>query len=161
MKIDLPELQGDPIYVAREKCKLAAEQVNGRVITEDTSLVFNALGDMPGPYIKWFLDSCKHEGLNRILNGFDDKSCYALTVVAYFDGQEIHVFEGRTAGKVVPARGEKAFGWDPIFECTEGEVSGKTYAEMSAEEKNSISHRGRSFRQLKEHISKNNGAIFY
>ncbi len=47
-KIDLPELQGDPIEIAKEKCKLAAQKVNGAVFTEDTSLCFNALNGLPG-----------------------------------------------------------------------------------------------------------------
>jgi hypothetical protein len=51
-KIDLPELQGDPEEVSREKCLLAATAVGGPVIVEDTSLCFVALGDLPGVYIK-------------------------------------------------------------------------------------------------------------
>ncbi|PAA59174.1 hypothetical protein BOX15_Mlig015606g1 [Macrostomum lignano] len=46
--IDLPELQGLPEMVAREKCRLAAERVGGPVLVEDTSLCFNALGGLPG-----------------------------------------------------------------------------------------------------------------
>jgi inosine triphosphate pyrophosphatase len=49
---DLPELQGEPVDVSIEKCKLAASQVGGPVIVEDTSLCFNALGGLPGVYIK-------------------------------------------------------------------------------------------------------------
>ena len=60
-KVDLPELQGDPLEIAKEKCRLAAEKIGGAVITEDTSLCFNALHGLPGPYIKWFLDSCGHD----------------------------------------------------------------------------------------------------
>eukprot|EP00529_Nitzschia_sp_RCC80_P001324 CAMPEP_0113517278 /NCGR_PEP_ID=MMETSP0014_2-20120614/42141_1 /TAXON_ID=2857 /ORGANISM="Nitzschia sp." /LENGTH=93 /DNA_ID=CAMNT_0000414399 /DNA_START=56 /DNA_END=333 /DNA_ORIENTATION=- /assembly_acc=CAM_ASM_000159 len=66
-KIDLPELQGDPVEIAKEKCRLASKQVNGPVFTEDTSLCFNALNGLPGPYIKWFLESLGHDGLNRML----------------------------------------------------------------------------------------------
>ena len=51
-KIDLPELQGEPEEVSREKCCLAAAAVGGPVIVEDTSLCFVALGDLPGVYIK-------------------------------------------------------------------------------------------------------------
>lgn len=40
-------------------------------MVEDTSLCYNALGGMPGPYIKWFLDKLGHEGLNKILAGYD------------------------------------------------------------------------------------------
>ncbi len=50
--LDLPELQGEPEDVAREKCKMAAAQVEGPVMVEDTSLCFNALGGLPGVYIK-------------------------------------------------------------------------------------------------------------
>lgn len=148
-KIDLPELQGQPFEIAKEKCRLAAKTVNGAVLTEDTSLCFNALNSMPGPYIKWFLENCGHDGLNRMLDGFDDLSAFAQTIVAYTGGpdEEVHVFEGRTDGKIVGARGPLDFGWDPIFEPNEGE--GKTYAEMTKEFKNSISHRGRSFEKVR------------
>ena len=54
IKLDLPELQGDPEYIVSEKCRIASLQVGGPVIVEDTSLCFNALGGLPGPYIKWF-----------------------------------------------------------------------------------------------------------
>jgi Ham1 family len=47
----VPELQGEPDEIATEKCKLAAAQVGGPVIVEDTSLCFNALGGLPGPYM--------------------------------------------------------------------------------------------------------------
>jgi hypothetical protein len=46
--IDLPELQGDPVEVAKEKCRLASKATNGPVLTEDTSLCFNSLGGLPG-----------------------------------------------------------------------------------------------------------------
>ena len=51
-KIDLPELQGEPEEVSKEKCRLAAKEVNGPVMVEDTSLCYNALGGLPGVYIK-------------------------------------------------------------------------------------------------------------
>ena len=51
-KIDLPELQGEPDEVSSEKCRLAVEKVQGPVLVEDTSLCYNALGGLPGVYIK-------------------------------------------------------------------------------------------------------------
>ena len=57
-KIDLPELQGDPENIAIEKCKIAANIVGGPVLTEDTSLCFNALSGLPGVYIKWLEKMC-------------------------------------------------------------------------------------------------------
>lgn len=158
-KIDLPELQGDPVEVATEKCKLAAEALGGQpVVTEDTSLCYNALHGLPGPYIKWFLDKCGHDGLNRMLDGYEDKSGYAQTVVACTTtgrAEDIVVFDGRTNGTIVRARGALDFGWDPIFEPKEQQQGGdkkKTYAEMSGEEKDGISHRSRAFLQLREYL---------
>jgi inosine/xanthosine triphosphate pyrophosphatase family protein len=55
-------------------------------MVEDTCLCFNALQGLPGPYIKWFLQKLGHDGLNRMLAGFDDKSAYALCVFAYSSG---------------------------------------------------------------------------
>ena len=55
---DLPELQGEPVDVSLEKCKLAAKEVGGPVIVEDTSLCFNALGGLPGVYVKVSHELC-------------------------------------------------------------------------------------------------------
>ncbi|CAB1332006.1 unnamed protein product [Coregonus sp. 'balchen'] len=60
-KIDLPEYQGEPDEISIQKCKEAAKQVDGPVIVEDTCLCFRALGGLPGPYIKWFLDKLRPE----------------------------------------------------------------------------------------------------
>lgn len=62
--VDLPEYQGEPEEIAREKCKIALELVKEPVLVEDTSLCFNGLNGLPGPYIKWFLDKLKPEGNN-------------------------------------------------------------------------------------------------
>jgi inosine triphosphate pyrophosphatase len=80
-------------------------------------------------------------------------------VVAFTTGPdaEIHVFDGRTSGKIVLPRGPLDFGWDPIFEPDEGK--GKTYAEMSIQEKNAISHRSRSFAKLRSYLSENASSI--
>eukprot|EP00903_Cladosiphon_okamuranus_P012851 g12008.t2 len=157
-KVDLPELQGEPHEVSREKCRLAAEQVQGAVMVEDTGLCFNALGGLPGPYIKWFMDGTGHEGLNSILAGFSDKTAYAQCVFAFCagPGKEVKIFDGRTAGSIVPARGPTNFGWDPVFQPEGRDV---TYAEMPKEDKNAISHRGRALGMLKEYVAANAGQI--
>mmetsp|Transcript_23909 Transcript_23909/g.33442 ORF Transcript_23909/g.33442 Transcript_23909/m.33442 type:complete len:253 (-) Transcript_23909:383-1141(-) len=117
-KIDIPEFQGDPIDVAKEKCKMAVDHVKGPVITEDTSLCFNALGGLPGVYIKWFLQKLGHDGLNNLLAAYSDKSAYAQCIFCYCKApdEKIHTFVGRCPGSIVPARGDTGFGWDPIFQ---------------------------------------------
>lgn len=152
--IDLPEYQGTPEEVVRAKCKLAAEHIKGPVIVEDTSLCFNALGGMPGPYIKWFLKEIKPEGLHKLLAGFDDKSAYALCIFGYSSGQpgavpEVKIFPGRCDGTIVSPRGPPDFGWDPCFQPN---GFTQTYAEMPKETKNGISHRGKAMASLKEFV---------
>ncbi|KAJ1985965.1 nucleoside triphosphate pyrophosphohydrolase ham1 [Dimargaris cristalligena] len=149
--IDLPEIQGETAEVSADKCRRAAEVVQGPVITEDTSLCFNALHGLPGPYIKWFMGKLKHEGLNSMLAGFEDKTAYALCTFAYSagPGHEPIIFEGKTDGRVVPARGSASFGWDPIFE-PEGYT--ETYAEMPCKLKNTISHRYRALEKLQAYL---------
>ncbi|KAL0366759.1 UNVERIFIED_CONTAM: Inosine triphosphate pyrophosphatase [Sesamum radiatum] len=51
LKLDLPELQGEPEEISKEKARLAAKEVNGPVLVEDTCLCFNALKGLPGPYM--------------------------------------------------------------------------------------------------------------
>jgi inosine triphosphate pyrophosphatase len=58
----LLRIQGEPDEIAIAKCKAALAIVNKPVLVEDTSLCFNALYGLPGPYIKWFLDKLKPEG---------------------------------------------------------------------------------------------------
>ena len=150
-KIDLPELQGEPEEISAQKCMLAAKEVGGPVMVEDTSLCFNALGGLPGPYIKWFLEKTGHAGLNNLLAAYDDKSAYAQCIFSYSSGpgHAPVVFDGRTAGRIVPARGPTDFGWDPVFE-PEGLTT--TYAEMDKAEKNKISHRYRALAKVQEHL---------
>ncbi|KAF7789430.1 hypothetical protein EIP86_000374 [Pleurotus ostreatoroseus] len=145
--LDVPELQGTTEEIAKEKCRRAAELLNGPCITEDTALCFEALNGLPGPYIKHFLKELGLEGLNTLLVGFSTTAAYALCTFAYSagPGSEPILFEGRTDGKIVPPRGAGKFGWNPVFEV---EGTGKTFAEMSEDEKNAISHRYRALEKL-------------
>jgi len=149
--LDLPEIQGTTQEIAREKCKRAAELIGRPVITEDTALCFAAMNGLPGPYIKFFLRDLGHDGLNHMLDGFSTRAAWALCTFAYSagPGSEPVLFEGRTDGKIVPARGPARFGWDPVFEA---EDTGLTYAEMEATQKNIISHRGRALQKLRDYL---------
>ena len=158
-KIDLPELQGaDPVEVSLEKCRLAAEQVQGPVLVEDTSLCYNALQGLPGIYIKWFLDKLGHEGLNNLLAAYPDKSAYAQCIFSLSLGPGCTpvAFVGQAPGRIVPARGPLDFGWDPIF-LPDGYE--QTYAELSKDVKNAMSHRFRSLQKVQEFLIENEAAI--
>ncbi|XP_067563747.1 inosine triphosphate pyrophosphatase isoform X4 [Pseudorca crassidens] len=103
---------------------LVAPGVQGPVLVEDTCLCFNALGGLPGPYIKWFLEKLKPEGLHQLLAGFQDKSAYALCTFALSTGdpsEPVRLFRGRTScisstpsGTPVPLSSGRARLWCPV-----------------------------------------------
>jgi inosine triphosphate pyrophosphatase len=150
--LDLVEIQGTVEEVTRDKCRRAAEAINGPVLVEDTCLCFKAMNGLPGPYIKWFMQSLGPQHLHKLLSGFDDKSAQAVCTFGYSEGpgHEPILFQGRTDGKLVESRGSTVFGWDSCFEYP---PTGKTYAEMEKSEKNAISHRGKALEKLKEWLA--------
>ena len=97
--------------------------------------------------------------LPSLLAAYEDKTAYAQCVFAFVGevGEEPVTFDGRCPGRIVAARaeeGKEAFGWDPIFEPTEGR-GGRTFAEMAEDEKNGLSHRGRALAMLKDWLRQN------
>ena len=95
--LDLEEVQGTIEQVTESKARRAAEQVGGPVLVDDTSLCFNALHGLPGPYIKWFMASIGHQGLNDLLAAYEDKSAEAVATFGYCEGpgKEVKLFQGR------------------------------------------------------------------
>jgi len=158
--LDLPELQGSSEYIVTEKCRLAAEKVGGAVMVEDVSLEFDALGGLPGPYIKWFLKSLGAAGLPGLVPSGEPRGAHARCTFGFTPrpGAPVQIFHGIVEGVVPPQpRGDNAFGWDPVFQPTEG--GGLTFAEMSAEAKNNISHRRRAVDLLKDYLMSNLDAV--
>ena len=83
-----------------------------------------------------------------MLQAFDNREAFAQCLVAVHDGEKIRVAEGKVRGAIATElRGKNGFGWDVLF-IPEGDT--RTYAEMSAAEKNAISHRRQAFTALKE-----------
>ena len=152
LDLDLPEYQGDSEEIAIKKC-LEAESIIPQnaypYIIEDTGLHFNCLNGLPGPYIKWFLKSIGNEGLVKITQPYEDKTAYiqCILTLKINDKTSPKSFIGKIDGTIVPARGKKDFGWDPIFE-----VNGKTFGEMDIDTKNQYSHRFKAFQKLNDTI---------
>ncbi|CAG0922963.1 unnamed protein product [Notodromas monacha] len=151
--IDLPEFQGEPDDIIKEKCRAAFLILQEPVLVEDTCLCFTAMGGLPGPYIKWFLDKLKPEGLHQMLTAWDDKSAEAICTFGYMANEtdDPVLFKGITRGKIVSPRGPRDFGWDP---CFQPEGYDQTYAELPKEIKNQISHRRRALDELRAYFAK-------
>ncbi|HEV2720570.1 MAG TPA: non-canonical purine NTP pyrophosphatase [Thermoanaerobaculia bacterium] len=150
--IGLPEIQAADVEdITRYKLEVARTKgYSGRLIVEDVSLGFDQLGNFPGPFVRWLLEAAGGAGLAVIAYALRDRRARAQCCVAYWDGSKGHVFLGECAGEVlVEPRGDRNFGWDAWFQPR---GSSKTFAEMSPDEKDRLSHRGDAYRKLAEHL---------
>jgi inosine triphosphate pyrophosphatase len=157
IQIELEEYQDTSKNIAIKKAIEAAKYTDKfPYIVEDVSLEINALGKFPGPYIKWFLKALTLANIYKIVSVFDDHSAQAICTLAVKESQDAQpvVFEGIVKGTIVAPRGTTNFGWDPIFEPIgqDANVLVKTFAEMSKDEKNKISHRCAALTQLKHYL---------
>jgi non-canonical purine NTP pyrophosphatase (RdgB/HAM1 family) len=153
MAAEVPEIQSLSLAeIVEHKAKAAYEIAKGPVLVEDTSLVFHALGKLPGPLIKWFLTELDNYGLCQLLNGYPDRSATASVLFGYYDGRELHTFEGRAKGSIAnhPV-GERGFGWDPIFIPI---GHNKTWGEMTKEEQSNSSMRRIALAKLEDYLKK-------
>lgn len=147
----LPEIQAATVEeITRYKLETARSKGYGRLIVEDVSLGFDELGNFPGPYVRWLLEAAGGKGLAAIAYALNNRSARAQCCVAYWTGSEGRLFVGETAGEIlVQPRGPQRFGWDAWFQP---EGSTKTFAEMTDDEKDAVSHRGKAYRKLAEHL---------
>lgn len=145
---NLIEIQtSDLSDVVRHKVNHAYEILKCPVMVEDSGLIFSAWNGLPGALVKWFEKSVGCEGMIRMLEPFGNKEATAICHVAVRDGDNILVAKGEVKGMIANSpKGNNGFGWDVIF-IPHG--YSRTFAEMSAEEKNSISHRRKAFEILK------------
>lgn len=150
-KLDIPEVQSaDTQKVALAKAKTAYKVLGAPVIVDDTSLVINAWGQLPGAFIRWFLDDLGNEGILRMLDGFSERTAIASTVLGYCDKDGVKTYSAEVKGIIVKKpRGVNGFGFDPIF-IPRG--STKTFAEMSDKEKNAISMRKVAAQKLRQDL---------
>lgn len=148
--LDLPEIQSlDLVEVVRNKAVAAWKRIGRPVLVEDTGLELVGLDGFPGPLVRWLLTSVGPGGIARIAHSFDDQRATARCLLCAFDGRRELLGEGVVEGSVtVGPRGRRGFGWDSVFIPDDG--GGRTYGEMSEDEKNRISHRRKAFEALRE-----------
>ncbi|MBD5297438.1 MAG: non-canonical purine NTP diphosphatase [Bacteroides sp.] len=153
---DIPEtadtLQGN----AELKARFVKERYGYDCFADDTGLLVDALDGAPGVYSARYAGPGHDSAANMALllenlRGVTDRKAHFSTVIALIQGEEMLTFEGRVDGTITetPA-GTDGFGYDPIFRPDGHE---ETFAQMSADQKNAISHRGRATAQLIQHLS--------
>lgn len=151
LEMSLDEIQSlDSKKIISHKLGEASKIHAGEFIVEDTSLEFVGMNGLPGPFIKYFVDNIGINGLYGLSKQFGNEAI-AKTIIGYKDKDgKILFFEGIKHGIIVKPRGEKNFSWDPVF-IPEGHKV--TYAEMTIEQKNKISHRKLAIDKLKFYLS--------
>lgn len=147
LDIDLPEPQAlEPEDVAKAKARAAFERLGRAVVVEDSGLAVGSWGGFPGALVKWLEKSAGLERIARMLDPFSDRSAQAVCALAYFDGETLHTARGVAHGSIADSpRGSQGFGWDALFVPAGGE---RTFAEMTPQEKDRVSHRGLAWAEL-------------
>ncbi|MDX2247501.1 MAG: RdgB/HAM1 family non-canonical purine NTP pyrophosphatase [Bacteroidia bacterium] len=122
---------------------------------DDTGLEVEALEGRPGVYsARYAGEGCSYEdNVRKMLTemtGKKNRKARFRTVIAFFDGEKTEIFEGIVEGEIATEPyGEGGFGYDPIFKP---EGHSLTFAALTPEEKNKISHRGKAVRSFARFI---------
>jgi len=165
---DVEETGATLVENARLKAVALMEATGMAAVSDDTGLEIDALGGAPGVYSARY--SGEHatyaENVSKVLAELDRVGATSpaqraatfrsVAFVAYPDGGEMWA-EGTVAGVIAPrAVGGAGFGYDPVF--VPDDCGGRTFAQMDAEEKHRVSHRGRAFRALAELLGADPGS---
>jgi XTP/dITP diphosphohydrolase len=147
-----PEETGDSFEAnATLKARAAVEASGLPALADDSGLVVPALGGAPGIYSARWAGAAKDfriamERVQRELGDRDRSARFVAVLALGWPGGRIELFRGEVAGRLVwPPRGERGFGYDPMF-VPRGGV--ETFGEMEPAEKHRISHRARAFAAL-------------
>ena len=151
LRVKAREIQDDEIgNIAEASALEATDKTRLPVIAEDAGLFVDALNGFPGPYSKYVLHTVGKEGILKLLESRGDRKARFKSAVA-FSSPDRHSkrFLGVVEGSISESiRGSGGFGFDPIF--IPAESPHRTFAEMTIQEKNKFSHRGRALRKFAE-----------
>ncbi|WP_338393410.1 RdgB/HAM1 family non-canonical purine NTP pyrophosphatase [Fulvitalea axinellae] len=154
--VDLPEEQDTMEGNSSQKARYVYDHFGVDCFADDSGLEVDALNGAPGVYSARFAgpqrkDSDNIDLLLTKLQGNSQRGARFRTVITLIEGGKETQFTGTAEGDITEARsGEKGFGYDPVFRPEGMEL---TFAEISAEEKNRISHRGKAVRSLVEYLA--------
>lgn len=143
-RLELVEIQSDSLEeIAKEKARNAYSKTHKPVIVEDDGLFVDALVGFPGQYSSYVFKTIGNAGVLKLLEGREDRSASFRSLVAFFDGNSLQLFEGKVAGKISEKIAQGGWGYDPIFVPEGADV---TFAELS--NKNDYSHRRKALEKF-------------
>jgi XTP/dITP diphosphohydrolase len=149
--VDIPETGNTLDANASIKSKYVFERTGKDCFSDDTGLEIEALNGEPGVYsARYAGENCSfQDNMDKVLKNLDGKenrkACFRTVISLLLNGEE-HFFEGRVDGEILTEEhGKDGFGYDPIFRPNGFE---ETFAEMSMDQKNVISHRGLAVTKL-------------
>ncbi len=155
--IDIPEEQDTLEGNALQKANFIYKRFSIPCFADDTGLEINALDGKPGVYsaryaqndVKNSSQPVTDANVNKVLRNLEnkkDRTARFKTVIAYIENNNKYFFDGVVSGTITIARkGKDGFGYDPVFQP---DGHDKTYAQMTLEEKNLMSHRAIAFRKF-------------
>ena len=153
---DLPETSDTLEGNARQKARYVWDNYRVSCFADDTGLEVTALAMAPGVYSARYAGDQRNSADNmrlllENLQNHSDRSARFRTVICLILEGEEYLFEGMVQGTIRPEpSGTEGFGYDPVFEPSGYAI---TFAEMSIEEKNLISHRGKAIAALRDFLS--------
>lgn len=151
LELDLVEIQElDPRKIVEHKLREARKKSKDMIAVEDVSFSMAALGGLPGPQIKWFIQTLGAKGLLDLSKRLGKDGAKASATVGLITKQgKVHYFGGEVTGKIVSPRGDTSFGFDPIFQP---DGMSKTFGELETGVKNIISHRAKAWSKVREYL---------
>ncbi|MFA4640860.1 XTP/dITP diphosphatase [Pyrococcus kukulkanii] len=153
LKISYPEIQADSLEdVVKFGIEWLKDRIPGYFFIEDSGLFIEALNGFPGVYSAYVYKTIGLDGILKLMENVENRKAYFRSVIGYYNGN-VHIFTGTVQGKIsYDKRGTHGFGYDPIFVPDGYE---KTFAEMTTEEKNAISHRGKALKEFHRWLKEN------
>lgn len=148
---ELPETQNTLEGNSLQKADFVFKKFGVPCFADDTGLEVEALRGAPGVHSAHYAGSQRDGNANmdlllKNLHGEDNRSAQFRTIISLLEFDGSHTFEGIVRGKILTAKkGSLGFGYDPVFQP---EGYDRTFAEMSMDEKNKLSHRGRAIQKL-------------
>lgn len=138
------------------KAQYVADKYGVDCFADDTGLEVSALGGAPGVHTARYVSAEGHDTMGNMqlllqnIEGETDRSAQFVTYIALIIKGEIQTFDGVCKGTILAQmRGSEGFGYDPIFQPEGFE---ETFAEMTSEQKNAVSHRGKATRKLIDYL---------